>query len=618
MNTKNSNSVLPSSGSIWLLLLGVMSTTLYFNIRFIDPFNTSKLIIILLLSGWFLGHLLNFLRHVIRNKNFKDFNFMLFPLAFIFFMGISLYFTDVFVVGLIGDSQRRNGFLGYLALTIILLFASFSINFIYAVRLIKVALFTGIILSAYGLLQVSGKDFVAWNNPYNSMISTLGNPNYASAILALFFLIATFSLFIQKIPFYVKSGAVLFSVVSVFLILQSESRQGLLVIFFGITFYVCVFAYTSLKKLRLFIFSFALISSVLVILGMLQKGPLSSLLYKDSVSVRGFYWRAGYQMFIDKPFTGVGLDRYGAYFKEFREVGYPLRYGFSITSSNAHNTFIQFFATGGIFVGVAYLLLVASVLVTGLKLVKRSQGDERKISLTLLTAWVGFQAQSLISIDNIGISVWCWLLSGTIYGLSLTSLAEKNSGHYTKTIPKNKQMVNIEIFQPVLSVIFIIPFLVISVLLYQAEFKSYLIRGLVLSQVAEDKVLVDKYAKDLFANKLADPTYQFSAAVSLVDIGKLSDSKVFISNLSNSDPRNLEYLSWLATYEDEISKNYSESLRIRNLIAVFDPWNALNYLEMGKLYKKNSDLAGMNSMLEIILSFAPNDNIARVAKQELA
>jgi hypothetical protein len=323
-------------------------------------------------------------------------------------------------------------------------------------------------------------------------------------------------------------------------------------------------------------------------------------------------------MFIDKPFTGVGLDRYGAYFKEFREVGYPLRYGFSITSSNAHNTFIQFFATGGIFVGVAYLLLVASVLVTGLKLVKRSQGDERKISLTLLTAWVGFQAQSLISIDNIGISVWCWLLSGTIYGLNLSSLTEKNSRDYSKTIPRTKQMAHIEIFQPVISMIFIIPFVAISIFLYQSEFKSYLLRGLVQSQVAEDKALVDKYANDLLTNKLADPIYQFSAAVSLVDIGKLSDSKVFISNLSNSDPRSLENLSWLAKYEDEISKNYSESLRIRNLIAVFDPWNALNYLEMGKLYKKNSDLAGMNSMLEKILSFAPNDDIARVAKQELA
>jgi O-antigen ligase len=618
MNTKNSNSVLPSSGSIWLLLLGVMSTTLYFNIRFIDPFNSPKLIIILLLSGWFLGHLLNFLRLTIRNKNFKNFNFMLFPLAFIFFMGISLYFTDVFVVGLIGDSQRRNGFLSYFALTVMLLFTSLGMNFIYAVRLIKVALFTGIILSAYGLLQVNGKDFVAWNNPYNSMIGTLGNPNFASAMLAMFFLIASISLFIQKIPSYIKFGAVLLSIVSVFLIYQSESRQGFLVIFFGIIFYVCVFAYISLKKLRVLILSFALISSALVILGMLQKGPLSTLLYKDSLSVRGFYWRAGYEMFIDKPFTGVGLDRYGAYFKEFREVGYPLRYGFSITSSNAHNTFIQFFATGGIFVGLAYLLLVASVLVTGLKLVARCQGDERKIALTLLTAWVGFQAQSLISIDNIGISVWCWLLSGTIYGLNLSSLTEKNVRDFSKTIPSTKQMARIEIFQPVMSMIFVIPFVAISIFLYQSEFKSYLLRGLVNAQIAENKALVENYANDLLTNKLADPIYQFSAAVSLVDIGKLSESKVYINKLSNSDPRNLEYLNWLAKYEEDISKNYSESIRIRSLIAVLDPWNALNYLEMGKIYKKNGDLVSMKSMLKKILSFAPNDDVARVAKQELA
>ena len=119
-------------------------------------------------------------------------------------------------------------------------------------------------------------------------------------------------------------------------------------------------------------------------------------------------------------------------------------------------------------------------------------------------------------------------------------------------------------------------------------------------------------------SKLADPTYQFSAALSLVNIGKLSGSNVPINNLNNSDPRDLEYLNWFAKYEDEISKNYSESIRIRNLIAVFHPWDPLNDLEMGKMYKRNSNLAGMNKMPEKILSFAPDDDIARVAKQELA
>ena len=119
-------------------------------------------------------------------------------------------------------------------------------------------------------------------------------------------------------------------------------------------------------------------------------------------------------------------------------------------------------------------------------------------------------------------------------------------------------------------------------------------------------------------SKLAHPTYQFSVALSLVNIGKLSGSNVRINNLSNSDPRNLDYLKWFTKYKDGISKNYSESIRIRSLIAVFDPWDPLNYLEMGMMYRKNSNLAGMDTILEKILSFAPGDDIARVAKQELA
>ena len=95
---------------------------------------------------------------------------------------------------------------------------------------------------------------------------------------------------------------------------------------------------------------------------MLQFGPLQQYLYKASVSVRGYYWRAGLEMLSSHPFFGIGIDRYGSYFKQYREVDYPLNVGFQLTSSNAHNTFIQFFATGGIFLGITYLALNLFVL----------------------------------------------------------------------------------------------------------------------------------------------------------------------------------------------------------------------------------------------------------------
>ena len=147
------------SSSVWFLLLSVTITTLYFKTESTDPFNTYKLIIILLSAGWMLGHLIDYFRIHTHESNLKFLKITIFSLVFISAMGVSLSFTDVFIIGLIGDNQRRNGFLAYLMLTVILLYAARSINLRYAVRLMKVVIITGIILSSYGILQINGKDF---------------------------------------------------------------------------------------------------------------------------------------------------------------------------------------------------------------------------------------------------------------------------------------------------------------------------------------------------------------------------------------------------------------------------------------------------------------------------
>jgi O-antigen ligase len=205
----------------------------------------------------------------------------------------------------------------------------------------------------------------------------------------------------------------------------SDSRQGLVSLAFAVAFFLSVYFYSIQRKLGWIIISLSTGISILAIAGMLQKGPLATLLYKPSVSIRGFYWDAAVEMFKNYPLTGVGFDHYGYYFKQLRSVEYPLRYGFDLTSTHAHNTFLQMFATGGIFLGLSYLILVISTLMVGLKLVKDSDSTQRILSLGLLSAWIAFQAQSLISIDNIGISVWGWLLTGAIFGLARRNELQK-------------------------------------------------------------------------------------------------------------------------------------------------------------------------------------------------
>jgi hypothetical protein len=53
------------------------------------------------------------------------------------------------------------------------------------------------------------------------------------------------------------------------------------------------------------------------------------------------------------------------------------------------------------------------------------------------------------------------------------------------------------------------------------------------------------------------------------------------------------------------------------LIVRLDPWNAINYFEMGLIYKQKGDLVKMVNMKEKILNFASNTKIADEAIREL-
>lgn len=615
-NQNKSKLIDKSSNSVWFLLWGSAGTTLFLKTDFFDPFNSAKLIFLLITSAWLIGHLVNCYRENPISIKSKESVPTFLVLGFIIFLFASTLMTDRIIVALLGETQRRNGFLGYLGLSVIFLFASRKINFLNALRVYKVAIITGLILGTYGLIQITGKDFIKWNNPYNSMIGTLGNPNFASATLAILFLLAIYALILKNVSKIYKFLAIIFLLVAMIDIIVSGSRQGLLTIFFSVIFYISTLTYFKYKKIGKLVLAFSLTSAVMATLGMLQIGPFASLLYKDSVSVRGYYWRAGIEMFKHSPLTGIGVDRYGAFFKEFREVGYPLKYGFEITSSNAHNTFIQLFATSGVFVGAVYLLLMGYVFYTGINLVRKSNEQERLISLGLLSAWVGFQAQSLISIDNLGISVWGWLLGGSLVGLSRkkqAGIGESLDKNYNSKVTNRVQ---INLFQPVISALILVPTLFFSSVINNFEKNLYFASAIAVPSIPQNKNKVAEYSKILLNSYFVDPTYEYRSAVLLSNMGDKEKAFEIMSNLQKEDPRNLDYLLGLVYFE-ELRGNISGVIILREKISKADPWNAENYFQLLTLYKTAGDLLKAGEMKEKILSFAPNSELAKTASEML-
>jgi len=605
-----------SSNSVWFLIWGVAAVTLFLKTDFYDPFNSAKLILLLLLSGWIFGHLVNSYKKNPINRKSQEFISTIIILSFIFFLLTSTIFTEVFIVGLLGDTQRRNGFLAYLALSIIFLYSARTIRFFNVLRIYKVAILIGLVLSCYGLMQINGKDFIKWSNPYNAMISTLGNPNFASATLAILSLLALYGIFLKNFPTIYKLLGITFIVISLFDIVNSDSRQGLLVIFFSLLVYVSTYLYFTNRKIGFIVIFVSAVIGGLAVAGMLQKGPLTSLLYKDSVSVRGYYWRAGIEMFKSDPFTGVGVDRYGAYFKEFREVGYPLKYGFEITSSNAHNTFIQLFATAGVFVGTLYLMLIGYVFFSAIKLLRKSNGEDQKITLGLISAWVGFQAQSLISIDNIGIAVWGWLLGGAIIGLSNSVNENLKVPEIQQVSVKKANNAQINLFQPAISALILIPVIVFSSYFYKSESNLYFLKVITVPSSPQNKQPVLDYVNKVINNPMSDPFYKYRAAYFLVDMGYTNEAYSIILSSHKADPRNPDYLQGLANFE-ESKQNIKNAISVRRKISIIDPWNADNYLKLLVLYKSNGDLVNANEMKNKILNFAPNTEIAKTALETL-
>ena len=591
------------------ILGGLVSVTLFFQTTLADPFNSPKLWILMLMGAWLLGHVVGSKELILLSEPLKQLSIILF--VFLTFLFIATLLTDFKYVAFFGETQRRNGFFQYLALCIVLMATAMFIRAFNVKKLFFITFFLGFVSFLYSLLQTTGNDFASWDNPYNAVIGTLGNPNFAAAAMAVMGVIIFSSIFNSDFKLSSRIFAVTLVIMLVFVIYRSNARQGLLSIALGVGIFVVIWIWGKNKKYGIVSLLLGFNAIVFSILGMLQFGPLQQYLYKASVSVRGYYWRAGLEMLSSHPFFGIGIDRYGSYFKQYREVDYPLNVGFQLTSSNAHNTFIQFFATGGIFLGITYLALNLFVLYRAIIGIKNLKGNQRLYLVGILSAWISFHAQSLVSIDNIGISIWGWVLAGSIIGLSLSAdTLERENEFYLK-----KKRNDINIVQALISGVSSILILSLVVLLYRGESNSY--QGGVTLNLQDEGSRT--YFKDLqlrvINTPLNDPSYKLFAVSRLIDAG-FEEGLTEAEKLFKVDPRNLDTLALLSIANERLG-NLSKAIEFRKAIAELDPWNAENYLALGRFYKSQGNSTESELMLDKILSFAANHPIAEQAAKEL-
>jgi hypothetical protein len=171
-----------------------------------------------------------------------------------------------------------------------------------------------------------------------------------------------------------------------------------------------------------------------VTLGSLNSGPLASVLYKASVTYRGDYWRAGWKMSTENPLFGVGLDSYGDWYRRARTVEATLRRGPDVVSNAAHNVLLDLSSNGGFPLLAIYLFMMVLVVIAAFKIVKRTAGFD-PVFAGLFAVWIAYQAQSIISLNQLGLAVWGWIISGLIIGYEINT---REAEVVQKQAPKGK------------------------------------------------------------------------------------------------------------------------------------------------------------------------------------
>ena len=433
-----------------------MSTITVTPLTSFDPFNCAKLIALTTLSIYLLGYLLVKVNLLQIYKSYKVETILI---SGFFIQSILVLFTSptASTLQLFGIDGRNTGFMFYISLIILFIFTLAIIDKNLTKYLIFALIFVGLLNALYGTIQFFNLDPFNWSNPYNRVFGFFGNPNFESAFMgitsaALWALIFKPAL---KITLRVFIGLSLILTLSI--IIVSDSTQGIIVYALGliIALYFQILNKARLKKFLPYFTLIIIAAFIVTVLDILQRTPWSSFLYKYSVSNRGDLWRAAWRMAVDNPIFGVGFDGYEYFYRQYRDSISIIERGDATTSNSAHNVFLDILTNGGFPLLILYILLIGLVIKSLIK-VQRKLNSYDPIFTALAGSWTCYQVQSLISINQIGIAVWGWVLGAAIIAYEKSLSNDFSAGTFQKTVKTGVASV-VQIIGVILGIIISIP-----------------------------------------------------------------------------------------------------------------------------------------------------------------
>lgn len=423
MKKLNSN-----SGAAWLadfaiyIILGV--TPLFFNYFYPTSVDLSKIVLfkvftLLLLFAvvWRLFKL--------KISFIKDAWKSLLPLILLFlFLILSLPASTDIITSWFGSYDRQDGLISWLFYGLWALLLVLHLNCYPKSEVadkievfFKVISWSGLIVSAYAILQIIGFDFVTWAEPASvtgRAISFLGQPNYLACWLVLVMPFTAYLILKSRDDIdRVIWGIIFFA--ELVALLMTGSRAVffifLLISMFWLVWFLSRKKILSRRALLGIIFSGLIVIGIFLgFLAITNKSRLEEFtdFKKGSAAVRLELWKTGTQAYLKKPWLGYGLENQPEAYVHYYKSDWALYARPDTYSDRAHNLILDVLLTSGL-IGLLFFGYFIYWIFSNLnKALKDTKYQD--LSAFLLWSLIVYLVSLLFNFSVIITNIYFWLL----------------------------------------------------------------------------------------------------------------------------------------------------------------------------------------------------------------
>ncbi len=331
------------------------------------------------------------------------------------------------------------------------------------IKVLKISLTSGALVAFYGILEHFGIDSDRWvQDVQNRVFSTLGQPNWLAAYLSILIPIAIAlgmenpkiqTLNPKQIQNFINLYSIpyaLYAILFYLTILFTKSRSGFAGLWIGLIFFLGYLWLTKNKQLlnlKSYIVILLLFGGITFLVGSpfeqlksftfdglrtrllpttnqlptttKPQGPALESGGTESGEIRKIVWQGAIDIAKHYPFFGSGVETFAYSYYQYRPAAHNQTSEWDFLYNKAHNEYLNYLATTGLFGLGSYLLMIGLFLWTVLKNLK-----SKSLEIALLSAYLSILVSNFFGFSVVTVNLYFFLIPAFV--LLLTGLVNPN------------------------------------------------------------------------------------------------------------------------------------------------------------------------------------------------